>query len=195
MPRCKLKGDILQIVRIRSRIVDLPLPAPFHPAWARGRNQTNILMVLVEVETDAGITGYGAAHAGPEAAICIERFIAPYFLGQDPTRVECLAAVLRDAEILGPPIYFMEIPMWDIVGKHANLPVYQLWGGPSDRVTAYCATAEIRSPEQRVRDAERIVADGYRAMKLRFHNENPHDDLKVVEAICAKLGDRIGILG
>ena len=53
----------MQIVRIRSRVVDLPLPAPFHPAWARGRNQTNILMVLVEVETDAGITGCGAAHA------------------------------------------------------------------------------------------------------------------------------------
>ena len=91
----------MQIVRIRSRVVDLPLPAPFHPAWARGRNQPNILMVLVEVDTDAGITGYGAAHAGPEAAICIERFVAPYFLGQDPTRVERLAAVLRDAEILG----------------------------------------------------------------------------------------------
>jgi len=101
----------MQIVRIRSRVVDLPLPAPFYPAWARGRNQTNILMVLVEVETDAGITGYGAAHAGPEAAICIERFVGPYFLGQDPTRVERLAAVLRDAEILGPPMYFMEIPL------------------------------------------------------------------------------------
>ena len=111
-----------------------------------------------------------------------------------PTRVERLAAVLRDAEILGPPMYFMELPLWDIIGKRANLPVYQLWGAASDRVAAYCATAEIRSPEQRVRDAERIVAEGYRAMKLRFHNDDPRDDLKVVEAIRAKLGDRIEIM-
>ena len=69
---------------------------------------------------------------------------APYFLGQDPTRVERLAAVLRDAEILGPPMYFMEIPLWDIIGKQANLPAYKLWGAASDRVPAYCATAEIR---------------------------------------------------
>ena len=124
-----MKRSLVKITRIRSRVVDLPLPAPFHPAWARGRNQTNILMVLVEVETDAGITGLGAAHAGPEAAICIERFIAPYFIGQDPTCVEALAAVLRDAEILGPPMYFMELPLWDIIGKLANLPVYKLWGG------------------------------------------------------------------
>jgi L-alanine-DL-glutamate epimerase-like enolase superfamily enzyme len=67
--------------------------------------------VLAEVETDASIIGYGAARVGPEAAICIERFVGPYFLGQDPTRVERLAAVLRDAEILGPPMYFMEIPL------------------------------------------------------------------------------------
>ena len=156
----------MQIVRIRSRIVDLPLPAPFHPAWARGRNQTNILMVLVEVDTDAGITGYGAAHAGPEAAICIERFVAPYFLGQDPTRVECLAAVLRDAEILGPPMYFMEIPLWDIVGKRANLPVYQLWGAAErsrDGLLRHCrdplaGTARARRRTHRGRGLSRDEA-------------------------------------
>jgi L-alanine-DL-glutamate epimerase-like enolase superfamily enzyme len=187
-------GAGMQIVRIRSRVVDLPLPAPFHPAWARGRNQASITMVLVEVETDAGITGLGAAHAGPEAAICIERFVAPHFLGHNPMRVERLAAVLRDAEILGPPMYFMEVPLWDIVGKRANLPVCQLWGAASDRVPAYCATAEIRSPEERVRDAERIAAEGYRAIKLRFHSDDPRDDLKVVEAIRAKLGERLDIM-
>jgi hypothetical protein len=105
-----------------------------------------------------------------------------------------LAAVLRDVEILGPPMYFMEIPLWDIIGKKANLPVYRLRGAASDGATAYCATAEIRLPEQCVRDAQRIVAEGYRAMKLRLHNENPSDDLKVVEAIRAKLSDRIGIM-
>ena len=31
----------MKITRVHSRLVDLPLPAPFHPAWARGRNQTN----------------------------------------------------------------------------------------------------------------------------------------------------------
>ena len=94
----------MKITRIRSRVVDMPLPADFHPAWARGRNQTNIIMVLIEIETDAGITGIGAAHAGLEAAISIERFVAPYFIGQDPTRIELLTGIMRDAEILGPPL-------------------------------------------------------------------------------------------
>jgi D-galactarolactone cycloisomerase len=184
----------MKITRIKLRILDLPLPADFHPAWARGRNQTNIVMVLIQVETDAGITGIGAAHAGLEAAVTIDRFVTPYFLGQDPTRIEALTRVIEDAEILGAPTYCMEIPLWDILGKDAGLPVCMLWGGYSDRVTAYCATAEIRSPEQRVDDVQQMLDEGFRAAKLRFHNPDPRDDLKVVEAIRKAVGDRIEIL-
>ena len=184
----------MKITRVLSRLVDLPLAAPFHPAWARGRNQQNILMVLVSVETDAGITGHTAAHAGLEAAVTVERFVAPYLIGQDPMRIERLTAILRDAEILGPPSYFMEVALWDIVGKQAGLPVHLLWGGAQDRVRAYCATAELRSPEQRVEDVHRLASEGYRAVKLRFHHDDVRDDLKVVEAIRKAVGDRIEIM-
>ncbi len=184
----------MKITRIKTRVLDLPLTADFHPAWARGRNQTNIMMVLVEVETDQGITGIGAAHAGLEAAVTVERFVAPYFIGQDPRRIEALAGVLEDAEILGSPTYFMEIPLWDILGKLAGLPISTLWGGYSDKVTAYCATAEIRPPEQRVDDVRRMLDEGFRAVKLRFHHPDPRDDLKVVESIRNAVGDRIDIL-
>lgn len=184
----------MKIIRVHSRLVDLPLPAPFHPAWARGRNQTNVLMVLVSVETDAGITGHTAAHAGLEAAITVERFVSPYLIGEDPTRIERLTGILRDAEILGPPSYFVEIALWDILGKQAGLPAYRLWGGAQDRVPAYCATAELRSPERRVEDIHRIISEGYRAVKLRFHHDDVRDDLKVVEAIRKAVGNRIEIM-
>jgi D-galactarolactone cycloisomerase len=184
----------MKITRIRTRVVDLPLTAEFRPAWARGRNQPNVILVVIEVETDAGITGIGAAHAGAEAVIAIERFVSPYLLGQDPTRVELLTGILRDAEILGPPAYCMEIPLWDIIGKLAGLPLYKLWGGYTDRVTAYCATAEIREPQQRVDDVHRMLAEGFRAVKLRFHSSDPRDDIKVVEAIRAAVADRIEIM-
>src|SRR5438445_1697474 len=122
-------GNLMKIERITCRVVDFPLEREFHPAWARGRNQPDLLMVLIEVGTDAGLTGLGAAHAGPEAAVTIERFVAPYFIGEDPMYVERLVPILRDTEILGAPVYCMEMPLWDIVGKAANLPVAKLWGG------------------------------------------------------------------
>jgi L-alanine-DL-glutamate epimerase-like enolase superfamily enzyme len=175
----------MEITRIRSRVVDLPLEGEFTPAWMRGESQTNLVLTLVEVETDEGITGIGAADAGAEAAIAIDRFVTPSFLGQDPTRVERLTEVLREAEVLAPPLYCMEIPLWDIIGKLADLPVYKLWGGYSDRVLAYCATGELRSPERRVADVEALVAEGFRAVKLRFHRPDPHEDLAVAEAVRA----------
>lgn len=184
----------MKIERITCRVVDFPLEREFHPAWARGRNQPNLLMVLIEVVTDEGLVGVGAAHAGVEAAITIERFVAPYFIGQDPTFVERLVPVLRDTEILGAPVYCMEMPLWDLVGKIAGLPVARLWGGYSDRVTAYCATAEVRSPEARVEDVHRMLDEGYRAVKFRFHRPDPRDDLKVVEAVRAAVGERIAIM-
>jgi L-alanine-DL-glutamate epimerase-like enolase superfamily enzyme len=184
----------MKIDRITCRVVDFPLEREFHPAWARGRNQPDLLMVLIEVETDDGLTGLGAAHAGLEAAITIERFVAPYFIGQDPTYIERLVPVLRDAEILGAPAYCMEMPLWDLVGKIAGLPVARLWGGYSDRVTAYCATAEVRSASERVEDVQRMLEEGYRAVKFRFHLKDPRQDLKVVEAVRAAVGDRIEIM-
>ena len=149
------------ITDVLTRLVEFPLDAPFHPAWARGRNMAVLQMVLIEVETDEGITGIGAAHAGPEAIVAIDRFVKPYWVGEDPLAVERLTAVLRDAEILGPPVYCMEIPLWDIIGKRAGLPVYQLWGGYSSRVRVYCATAEVRSPEERV-ESRAQAANGVR---------------------------------
>ena len=184
----------MNIERITCRVVDFPLDREFHPAWARGRNQPDLLMVLIEVATDEGVTGIAAAHAGLEAAVTIERFVAPYFIGQDPMYVESLVPILRDTEILGAPVYCMEMALWDIAGKVAGLPVARLWGGYSDRVTAYCATAEVRSPSQRVEDVKRMLDDGYRAVKFRFHLPDPREDLKVVEAVRAAVGDRIEIM-
>jgi D-galactarolactone cycloisomerase len=182
------------ITDVVTKLVEFPFDEPFHPAWARGRNMAALQMVLIQVETDEGITGIGAAHAGPEAMIAIDRFVKPYFVGEDPFAVERLTAVLRDAEILGPPLYCMEIPLWDIVGKRAGLPVYRLWGGYASRVKVYCATAEVRSAEQRVEDVRRLIEEGFTAVKLRFHRPDPREDLAVVAAVRQAVGDSVEIL-
>jgi D-galactarolactone cycloisomerase len=184
----------MQITRIRSRVLDFPLDGEFRPAWMRGGVQTNLLMTLVEVETDEGVTGYGAADGGEEVAIAIDRLVAPSFIGSDPTQIEVLTEVLRDASVVGPPVYCMEIPLWDIIGKLARLPVFKLWGGHDDKLPAYCATGELRSPEQRVIDVEALADEGFRAVKLRFHRPEPRDDLAVVEAVRDALGDRLELM-
>src|SRR5690242_16281368 len=184
----------MRIDRVRSRLVELPLEAPFRPAWGRGRVQRALVLVIYEVLTDDGLVGLGAAHGGLEAMAAIDRFVTPHLLGQDPTDIERLALMIRDAEILGPPPYCMEIPLWDLLGKAAGLPVYQLWGGSDRKVRAYCSTGELRHPQERAEDVARLADDGYTAVKLRFHHDDPRDDLAVAEAVRAKVGDRVELM-
>jgi L-alanine-DL-glutamate epimerase-like enolase superfamily enzyme len=184
----------MKITRVSSKVVEMPLAGEFRPAWMRGESQSSFVMTLVEVETDEGITGIGAADAGLEAAIAIDRFVAPYFVGRDPMQVERLTEVLRDAEILAPPLYCLELPLWDIIGKAAGLPVYKLWGGHKDRVRAYCATGELRPADQRADDARSLAEDGFTAVKLRFHHPDPGDDIAVAEAVRASVGDGVDLI-
>jgi D-galactarolactone cycloisomerase len=183
-----------RITRVRSRVLELPLPADFWPAWGRGQLQRSFHTTLVEIETTDGVTGVTAAEAGPEAAVSIDRFVTPHLLGQDPTRPERFASVLRDAEVLGSPVYCIEIALWDIVAKLAHMPTFKLWGAVTDRLPAYCATGEVRGAERRVEDCRRIASEGFRAVKLRFHANDPRQDIRVVEAIRRELGDGLTIL-
>jgi L-alanine-DL-glutamate epimerase-like enolase superfamily enzyme len=183
-----------RITRVHSRVLELPLPDAFRPAWGRNEIQRSFLITLVEVETESGVTGITAAEAGPEAAISIDRFVTPHLIGQDAAAPERLTHVLKDAEILGSPVYCIEIALWDIAGKVARLPVSKLWGASTDRVRAYCATGEVRPPEQRVEDCHRILSEGFKAVKLRFHSDDPRDDIRTVAAVRSVFGDRLAIL-
>src|SRR3989440_7764667 len=69
-----------------------------------------------------------------------------------------------------------------------------MWGQFASRIPAYCATGEAGSSEQRVEACRRILAEGLKAVKLRFHSDDHRDDIKVVEAIRKELGDRIAIM-
>lgn len=182
------------ITGVRSRLVEMPLDPPFRPAWDRGRERTTLVLVVFEVGTDAGIVGIGAAHGGLETQIAVDRFVTPSLLGQDPTLVERITPVLDEAEIIGPPVYCMEIPLWDVIGKAAGLPLFRLWGGCDDRVLAYASSGELRESEQRAEDVVQLASEGFKAVKLRFHLDDPRDDLRVVEAVRKRAGDGIGIM-
>src|SRR5438477_10569126 len=95
-------------------------------------------MTLIEVQTDGGLVGVTAAEARSETAIAIDRFVTPHLIGRDAAVPEQLTRILQDAEILGPPVYCVEIALWDIAGKAAGLPVSTMWGRFADRIPAYC---------------------------------------------------------
>jgi D-galactarolactone cycloisomerase len=184
----------MRITRVRTRQVDVALPEPFHPAWAPGVVETKIRVAYVRIDTDAGVHGI-AGHEFYGAEEQAVARIATYLVGEDPLRIEKHAGTLRYLwPYFGTAVWFVELALWDILGKVAGLPVYKLLGNVRDTVPAYASTGQNRTPAQRADDARRLRDQGFRAVKLRIHNETLAEDLAQVKAVRQAVGDGMAIM-
>ena len=96
---------------------------------------------VVRINTDEGIFGYGQAEWAKPYLKPFVLFYKPMLIGEDPTNVE---RVMRKIKRLGSfkpygaAVSAIEVALWDIAGKAANLPIYKLLGGKvRDRVLVY----------------------------------------------------------
>jgi len=173
----KITGATVYIVRIDGR----------HP-------------VVVELETDAGISGLGEAAVAygigeTAAAGMIKDLVEGIIVGQDPFRIEAIWSDMYDHSFWakrGGPIVFagisaIEQALWDIKGKALNVPVYELLGGKCrDRVRLYANGWSFRAhtPDEFARATERVLRDGYTALKMYpLANpiaDNPHGMIRHV---------------
>ena len=127
----------MKISRIESIPVSVPLKKGLTAKTAHGEHATS-LFVLVRVHTDQGIVGLGEAsisalwsgetQAGTVAAI--RDYISPLLVGQDPRNITAARRAMDFVIKLNPfTKAAIEMALWDIAGKAAGLPVYQLLGG------------------------------------------------------------------
>ncbi|WP_421904974.1 mandelate racemase/muconate lactonizing enzyme family protein [Mameliella sp.] len=137
--------------------------------------------VLVAVETDEGITGWGETYAhGPERAVApILDYFATHLLGEDPRRVTFLHEKLMHVARFPPgalglaAFSAVDHALWDIAAKALNAPVYQLLGGHvRDRIRVYCTA--IGAPDNGVEVLSDLHAEfGFTAVKLSPYRKHP----------------------
>ncbi|MEQ9488532.1 MAG: mandelate racemase/muconate lactonizing enzyme family protein [Alphaproteobacteria bacterium] len=135
--------------------------------------------VLVRLETDAGICGWGHAYTLYDREQVIARNVfrlARIVDGMDPfcikrfmiSATERIKASEHGIEVSAAAAG-IEIALWDIVGKVLETPVHHLLGGPcKDRVRLYanCWSNQIRSPDQFASFAEQQVRRGFKSVKI-----------------------------
>jgi mannonate dehydratase len=136
-----------------------------------GRN-----FVTLRIETDEGVTGLGDATLnGREKAVAsyLEDHVIPCLIGRDPQRIEDLwqylykGAYWRRGPVTMCAIAAADMALWDIKGKTAGLPVYQLLGGASrDGVMVY-GHANGRDVEETADEVARYIEMGYRAVRAQ----------------------------
>ncbi len=133
--------------------------------------------VLVKIVTsEAGLYGWGdATCTGSEQAIArfLEEHIKPVLVGRNPMRTEDIWQTLffqpyyRSGSVQMPAISGVDMALWDIKGKVAGLPVYELLGGKvRDRLLTYTSTGgrDFKQVEDGVR---KLLARGYKVIKVQ----------------------------
>ena len=143
------------------------------------------------VETDAGITGIGPG-TDPQFIPAVKQCL----VGKDPFDIEQHAHTLRYYVYTMPyrGTAGVDIALWDIIGKASGQPLYKLWGGGRDRVIPYASMVLLGTPEERAALAQKLVSEGWKAIKLRLHHETMKEDIRTVEAVRKAVGDRMTIM-
>ena len=134
---------------------------------------------LVKVFTDGGLTGIGEGTNWPGSPLVAEacRHVGELVTGEDPTRIDYLwTRLYRDLNWLGQAgpvlsaISAIDMALWDIAGKRAGMPVYELLGGAYRKdielYANYWFLEGDGSPASYARQARAMAAQGFTACKF-----------------------------
>ena len=162
--------------------------------------------IIVRVDTDEGLTGWGEAHPGrsPGAVTSLIRStLAPMLVGMEATDVvgawQRVHRMQLSSHGLGAgaclALSGIDMALWDIRGKAANMPLYKLLGGTCRRIPAYAGGIALGyQPKESLADEARsYIERGYKSLKLRF-GDGVRNDIERALHVREQLGDSIDIL-
>ena len=177
-----------------------------------GRRNT----IFLQMHTDEGLVGVGEPYTiGPdEGVLALVESIKPWFVGQDPSRIEWLLRRARNTMRfpLGPVAWSalsgIDHCLWDIAGKARGVPIHELLGGAVQKqVMAYASgtafdiermerTGELRmkSIDALVAESKENVARGFKAIKFGWGNNFGPQDMEVLRAIRDAIGPDIRLM-
>ncbi len=167
----------MKISNIETIVVRVPFKHGGPPSGFGGTVWSTLPYLLVKVDTDDGITGWGEAfgyNCIPATKAMIDSVIAPLFIGRDPTQIEPLMAeMFQTLHIFGRygvtvfGLSGIDIALWDIAGKRAGMPVYQLLGGSNrSDIKAYASLLKYQDPEVTAKVTRDALDEGYEYIKL-----------------------------
>lgn len=138
---------------------------------------TQRLVIVKVITSEPGLYGLGCAtftqrfHA---VVAALEEHIKPFVIGRDVSRIEDMWQMMmvngywRNGPVLNNAISGIDQALWDIKGKQANMPVYDLLGGKCREAAAVYVHSDGSSPQEVVESAQAFMAQGYRYIRLQM---------------------------
>ena len=162
-------------------------------------------LLLLDVETDEGVTGRGYVFAYRDGgAFAMARLLddlAPLVVGHAvaplaiAARLERTCALIGVTGIVRMALSLLDTALWDALALAAGMPLAALLGGTPRPLPAYnsCGLG-LTTPGAAADEAERLLEGGFRAVKLRLGHPLLADDLAVARAVRKRLPDAVQIM-
>jgi len=195
-------GELPRIRGLRARPVIVPMARPMRTG---GGSVTAAPLVLIDVETDAGITGrayiftYGAFALTPVAAML--ESLAEMIEG-DPLAPVVVEEKLRGRlRLLGAQgIALMALAgidqaLWDASAKFHGVPLVTLLGAEPSPLRAYNSNGlALSGPDALAAEAVELAEPGFSAIKLRLGYADARDDRRAYQAVRKAVGDDVRVM-
>lgn len=200
-------GSRISWIRLSS--VVLPLGVPVSDAkvlTGRQKPMTEVVFLFTELRTEDGKEGIGFSYskrAGGPAQFEHAREIAGELLGEDANDIPRLwnklawaGASVGRSGLATQAIASMDIALWDLKAKRAELPLAKLLGAHRDSVRCYNTSGGfLHTPLEQVLDnAEATIANGIGGIKIKVGHPEPGFDLRRVAAVCERIGDAVPLM-
>jgi L-alanine-DL-glutamate epimerase-like enolase superfamily enzyme len=191
----------MRITQVRQTIIAIPQHRAYRSSWRRsGHGTTALQAVLVEVDTDEGITGIGESPvvwAGrAEVTRALMAGVEHLVVGADPLEPDIIRRRLYaetgmahlGTQGISWALSGLDTALWDIVGRVAGQPLHRLWGGAWRDRSAFYADLVPGEPNAMAEDAQACVERGFRTLYLKVGFAPDIDEARV-RAVRAAVGD------
>jgi len=176
---------------------------PRHKPISNGKHTyTHAGLGVVKIHTDEGTTGVGLGASSGIAGHVIEH-LKPQLIGEDPLNHERLWNLMWVPKLIGRrglttrAISAIDIALWDLKARVANLPLYKLLGGYANKVPTYIAGGyyeEGKGLRELAREMEENVELGAKAIKMKVGGVPIAEDVLRVKAVREAVGPDVKVM-
>ena len=188
----------MRIDRVEVRVVG---PQVERFTWSHDLPEQYMTNTVVRIRTDEGVEGVGGvsnytSYRHDRYTAETLRHLIPALIGRNPMEREALWRSLwsRVFPLAPGALAVVDVALWDLMGKTANLPIYQLLGGARSQIPSYASTPMLEDVSAYLDFVDQLLEQGFGAVKFHCWCV-PDRDLELARAVRGKHApDRVALM-